>query len=144
MSAGYLAGSAMVIAIMVAGGLATMRAGASAPVPTLTTISAEQLSRAEVGLSAPPAASGPLVSSQTALSAALASFPGTGVRETVLATVVDSSTTPASQCLCYAISLTPTGSISQGPPGSPSFGPPAFLLAVIDASTGQFRFAVSG
>jgi hypothetical protein len=88
------------------------------------------------------------VTQSSAEATAVSKFHAQGVRGSVLAKVVSDNALTSMQCLCWAVSLDPTGMgmLSAGPPNNANtIQRPQILYKVvfIDAMTNSFRFAVS-
>ena len=119
-----------------------VRARATPPPPpiTLQTASASSLAAVGIHLTAPVGSAA--VSGDTAAKAAIAQYPGSTVREAVLARVDDTNSAAPVHCLCWVISLNPPDGFhfpSGGPPDSPNKDQvPSYWIMIIDANTGQF------
>lgn len=135
----------IVVGILAGGGVAflvTRISVAASPPPFLSSVSAATL--AANGVTLNPTLSSASVSAAAAQHTAAVGFPGSQVRETVLAQVSDPTQRPTFDRLCWAVSLTPPpGSESHGPPGS-IHTPMTYLVAFIDAQTGKLQFAIGG
>lgn len=88
------------------------------------------------------------VTQSNAEATAASKFHAQGVKGSVLARVVSDNGLASMQCLCWAVSLDPTGMVmlSAGPPNNANaVQKPRLLYKVvfIDAMTNSFRFAVS-
>ena len=107
----------------------------------LSSVSTADLANAGIQLGAPTASA--TVSQAAAQQTALQQFPGSTVREAVLADFSNTDHVPAINTLAWAVSLTvPPGLTPQGP-----VGPTAkftYLVVFIDATTGQFIMSTSG
>jgi hypothetical protein len=131
--------------VMAGGAVATAltvpaRATPEPPAVVLRTASASALAATGIRLTAPTGS--PAVDSAAASKAAIAQYPGSTVREVVLARVDDANSALPVHCLCWVVSLNPPDGFhfpSGGPPNHPNAAQkPTYWIMIIDATTGQF------
>jgi hypothetical protein len=127
-----------VTALAVAG--ATLAAAATTnPTPVLNSASATDLAQAGIQLKGPTSSAA--VSQAVAQQTALQEFPGSTVREAVLANFSNTHHVPEINTLAWAISLTSPSGIDPAsvgpPPGHPGLKL-SYLVVFIDAATGEF------
>lgn len=108
----------------------------------MRTVAIKQLARHGVTLKEPEAGVAVRISLEEAEEAASAHFGGAKVRETALEWAMTSHRFPPIRCLCYAVSLEPGSLVgSEGGPGAPHMKA-SYLVAFVDANTGEFVFAI--
>jgi hypothetical protein len=113
---------------------------------TLQTASTTALAATGIRLGAPVGSA--KIDEATASTAAVAEYPGSTVREAVLAQVADEHAAPALHCLCWAVSIAPPDG-SQFPSSGPANRPTtavalSYSIMFIDANTGQFVEGTAG
>ena len=90
--------------------------------------------------------SGAIASQATVVDSALTRFPGSNLREVVLAQVSDTYTMPNVRCTCWVVSLAlPAGisSMTSGPPPGTRHTA-AYLIMFYDAISGAFVEGIQG
>lgn len=116
---------------------ASMTAHATPTPPSLNGVSAENLALFRITLQTPHESAA--VTQEAAVHTALSHFPGSQLRDDVLAHALKPYRLPATGRLCWVVSITPPMATVSGPPGSKEI-PVRYFLVFIDAQTGQFLF----
>jgi hypothetical protein len=113
-------------------------AAATGTVPALQSVSAQRLAEDGITLAAPSSAPG--VSADDVQATALQHFPGSQVRERVLAVVRDDHVMPAINGLFWIVSIVPPGGIWSSNHQSEG----TYDLLFIDAMSGKYFFGTKG
>jgi len=112
--------------------------------PTLASVSTQGLASHAIYLGQP--ASQAILGQDAAVTTALAQFPGSHVRETLLAQVTDTRVPVINGRLCWIVSIVPSTGIvmpSAGPDGhTPIYGD--YFLVFVDAKSGTYLFGAIG
>lgn len=125
-------------------GLAVAPAATGPSAVTMQSVSAADL--AAQGITLQQATSAAAVTQTKAAGLASARFPGSTVREIVLAQVTDNYSVPVLRRTCWVVSLTPpagAGTVTGGPPpGRPH--KTTYLILFFDAQSGAFVEGIQG
>jgi hypothetical protein len=136
---------ALVLSSVTMIGVYSARVFATPAPPTLQTARASELALEDITLGNPAAAA--QVTRAQAERTVLTEFPGSQIRESVLAQLHAQRMPSAAHRLCWVVSIVPPGGLwqpSSGAPGNQARIPADYFLLFVDAQTGQYLFGTMG
>jgi hypothetical protein len=128
--------------------IVTMRARTTPEPPRVNLQTASTAALASNGIQLTEPVGSPQIDQAAASTAAVAEYPGSTVREAVLARVDDKNSASPVHCLCWVVSIKPSEGFyfpSAGPANrKATTAAPTYMILIIDAATGRFLEGTAG